>query len=221
MDFIKPVQIIGTQRSGSNLLRLMLNQIDTVFAPHPPHILSVFYPLVSWYGDLENDNNFKSLINDVCTLVELNPVSWEVKLNPKKIFEASQQRSLIEIFKNVYQLGARETNSNLWVCKSMQNVRYINDFSKNNLRPQIIYLYRDGRDVALSFQKAIVGPKHIYCIADKWQEEQLLSLDVIEKTSQYNSLSVSYESLILDPQVQMKRICDFIGVEYSTQIVKF
>ena len=31
--------MIGTQRSGSNLLRLMVNQAPDIAAPHPPHIL--------------------------------------------------------------------------------------------------------------------------------------------------------------------------------------
>ena len=42
---MKFFQFIGTQRSGSNLLRLMLNQLEGIYAPHPPHILKTFYPL--------------------------------------------------------------------------------------------------------------------------------------------------------------------------------
>lgn len=34
-----PIFMIGTQRSGSNLLRLMLYQLPCIAAPHSPHIL--------------------------------------------------------------------------------------------------------------------------------------------------------------------------------------
>lgn len=71
------LQMIGTQRSGSNLLRLMLNQLPEMFAPHPPHILLTLYPLLPIYGDLMQDANFRKLIDDMCTLVELNPVPWD------------------------------------------------------------------------------------------------------------------------------------------------
>ena len=37
--------MIGTQRSGSNLFRLMLNQLPEIAAPHPPHILIRLMPL--------------------------------------------------------------------------------------------------------------------------------------------------------------------------------
>ena len=69
-----PILMIGTQRSGSILLRLMLNQLPEVAAPHPPHILQRLMPMVAGYGDLGGDANFERLVDDVCRLVELNPV---------------------------------------------------------------------------------------------------------------------------------------------------
>ncbi len=65
--------MIGTQRSGSNLLRLMLNELPRIAAPHPPHILQRMIPLAPNYGDLEIRENFAQLVDDVCRLVELNP----------------------------------------------------------------------------------------------------------------------------------------------------
>ena len=54
-----PVFMIGTQRSGSNLLRLMLNQLSDIASPHPPHILERMFPLMDHYGDLDKDENYK------------------------------------------------------------------------------------------------------------------------------------------------------------------
>ncbi len=34
-------------------------------------------PLLPGYGDLEQEENFRLLVDDVCRLVELNPVPWE------------------------------------------------------------------------------------------------------------------------------------------------
>ena len=75
---MQAVFMVGEQRSGSNLLRLILNESDEVAAPHPPHILQRMMPLVKAYGDLNNEANFAKLIDNVCTLVELNPVPWEM-----------------------------------------------------------------------------------------------------------------------------------------------
>ena len=72
-----PYMMIGTQRSGSNLLRLMINQLSHIIAPHPPHILERLTPLLPLYGSLDDDISFNQLIEDVCQLVEKNPVAWE------------------------------------------------------------------------------------------------------------------------------------------------
>ena len=45
--------MVGEQRSGSNLLRVMLGQADEIAAPHPPHILERMMPLIPHYGDLQ------------------------------------------------------------------------------------------------------------------------------------------------------------------------
>src|ERR1700679_2033758 len=96
---VKAIQMIGTQRSGSNLLRVMLNQLPEIYAPHPPHILMVFYPLLANYGDLNKDQNFKTLVDDVCTYIEINPVPWvNIDLQREKILALCQRRTLLEIF---------------------------------------------------------------------------------------------------------------------------
>jgi hypothetical protein len=40
-----PFFIVGTERSGSNLLRVILDTHPALSVPHPPHILRYFAPL--------------------------------------------------------------------------------------------------------------------------------------------------------------------------------
>src|SRR5690242_20064874 len=97
------VQMIGTQRSGSNLLRLMLNQLQEVSAPHPPHILERFIPLLSAYGDLSDKENLNLLVHDVCSLVAYNPVQWKyINLKEDEIIRRCSTHSLAGIVKVIY-----------------------------------------------------------------------------------------------------------------------
>ena len=82
-------------------------------------------------------------------------------------------------------------------------------------------MFRDGRDVALSFKKAIVGPKHIFCIAKKWKEEQELSLKVIDEKDDTEAMFLSYESLVHEPEMQLHRVCSFLNISYSKQVMNF
>src|SRR5690349_10354704 len=70
------VQLVGTQRSGSNLLRLMLGQLQEVFAPPSAHELRDFQSLASKYGDLSKPGNAARLAGDVGTLIDLNALPW-------------------------------------------------------------------------------------------------------------------------------------------------
>lgn len=218
----KAIQIIGTQRSGSNLLRLMLNQISEIDAPHPPHVLERFYPLLPKYGDLADETNFKLLIDDVCRLIEYNPVPWEgVVLDREAIRLQCSSNSLVEIFIAVYNLKAQHSKAAYWCCKSMSNMNCVDGFESVGFKPIYIHLYRDGRDVALSFKKAIVGPKHTYHIAKQWNDEQLSCLHLKDKTPKDRYFSICYEELLLDPEAILIKLCEFLKVPYSSSMMSF
>lgn len=217
-----PIQIIGTQRSGSNLLRLMLNELPEVVAPHPPHILKTFMPLMSEYPDLTVDENFRQLIEDVCQLIETNPVVWDhVIFDRSQIFSLCTKQTLVEVFKVVYELMAEANNASYWCCKSMSNVHYMEQIEEEGLQPYYIHLVRDGRDVASSFKKVAVGDKHIYSLSSNWNKLQKISERCLQKVGKKRGLTVRYEDLIHSPEETMKRVCNFLGVVFTTKMFNF
>ena len=209
----KVIQFIGTQRSGSNLLRLMLNQHQGISAPHPPHILRTFMPLLSQYGDLEVRKNRFSLVDDVCHWVECNPVGWSsVNFDRNEITDKTT--SLLDLFEVIYQQKCVADQAEIWCCKSTFNIQYTGALEKV-LQPFYIYLYRDGRDVATSFKKAYVGPKHIYQIAQKWHQEQIETASFLSSLPSHRYIRISYEVLIHDPEKTLHMICEKIGIEFD------
>ena len=214
--------MIGTQRSGSNLLRVMLDGLDGITAPHPPHILQRFLPLLDRYGDLGAEANFRSLAVDVCELVRINPVPWTgVTLDADEVVRGCKGRTLFDIYRTVYETAARQHGASIWVNKSMKNAFYADGIEATGLRPKYIYLYRDGRDVALSFQKAIVGEKHVYAIAKAWKKDQEEAFRLIERIPAARFFSLSYENLTDDPEQAMRKICAFLGVAYSDKAMDY
>ncbi len=222
MNPIQAIQMIGTQRSGSNLLRLLLNQYPQIVAPHPPHILQRFYPLLPAYGDLSVGENMAALTNDICLLIECNPVPWKgIILDRKKIISNCRANNLIQIFRSVYDEMARCNQASAWICKSMANVSFAGQMEEQGLAPHYIYLYRDGRDVACSFKKAIVGEKHVYHIANQWRQDQLESLQLKERIDPKRFFQISYESLISASEVEMNRLSNFLNLSYDPAIFNY
>ncbi|MCQ6956395.1 sulfotransferase family protein [Mucilaginibacter aquariorum] len=219
---VSGIQIIGTQRSGSNLLRVILDQSPELASPHPPHVLVTFYPLLNLYGALENNENYYRLVTDVVSYVAANPVPWEgVTLTPQDLFNRSAVNSLFELNRLIYEKAAESKGAKYWCCKSMNNVYYAGELEAQTDKLKYIYLYRDGRDVAASFKKAIVGDKHIYHIATQWKKDQEASLALARSIPSGRFFSLSYERLIGNPEETVRSLCDFLQIAYNSNMLNY
>ena len=98
---------------------------------------------------------------------------------------------------------------------------YAEGIESTGIRPYYIYLYRDGRDVALSFKKAIVGEKHIYALAENWKKDQEAALRLKDRTAADHFFMLNYESLIADPEKVMRRLCGFLHLPYSDKVMDY
>ncbi len=215
------IQIIGTQRSGSNLLRVILDQSKEIASPHPPHILTTFVPLLHLYAYQEKEG-YQQLVNDVVDFVEANPVPWDgIVLNKTELFNQSTTYSLFELNKLICRQAAISKKSKYWCCKSMGNFLYANELEEAEPDLKYIYLYRDGRDVALSFKKAIVGEKHIYFLAKQWKHDQDACIELRSRTEVKRFFSLDYETLIAEPERVIKELCAFLSIEYSADMMSF
>ncbi|MEM9271485.1 MAG: sulfotransferase, partial [Cyanobacteria bacterium P01_F01_bin.143] len=211
--------IIGTQNSGSNFLRFMLNKIEEVATPNPPHILQRMMPLIPTYGDLQQLDSFKTLVDDVCRLVELNNIPWQsVKLERDEVISRCQENSLVAVFAAVYDIIAETWGVQKWCCQSLDNIFYAPEITKYLDNAKFIYLCRDGRDVALSRQKAVSGRKHIYNFAQEWVQEQHLALKLQENLREDRFYSISYEEITSNPQQILQDLCDFMEVESEATV---
>ena len=221
MNEIKGIQFVGTQRSGSNLLRLMLNQLNEIDAPHPPHILKTFFPLLPAYGELSKSTGLIDLVRDILDLIKTNPVPWD-QFEPQanEVIERCRQVSLIEVFRVLYEMKAQASGAALWCCKSMANTHYVQQLEKSGVRPFYLHIYRDGRDVAASFKKTMIGHKHIYFLARQWQREQQLA-NSLKARLKSRFIPVRYEDLISDPQGACKTICWKLGLKYQPEMLVY
>lgn len=215
--------MVGEQRSGSNLLRLMLDQSEELAAPHPPHILQRFMPLLPGYGDLEDVRAFEQLVDDVCELVERNPVPWEgmAPIDRADIASRCRERSLIAIFGALMDTYADRKGKGMWICKSMTYIRHARELDAYFGTPKYVYLHRDGRDVSLSFMKAVVGEKHPYHIARAWASLQAACIEERSRVGEERFHTVTYEGLTNRTEETLTGLCSFLGIEFRTSMLEF
>ena len=118
-------------------------------------------------------------------------------------------------------LYAEAHDATAWMCKSMQNIRWADEINRYFENPKYVYLYRDPRDVTLSFTKAVIGEKHPYFIASQWNELQKLCITQLNEHGKETIFPISYEQLTGAPEAIVRELCEFLGIEFSQKMLDF
>jgi len=218
---MEPIFIIGTERSGTNLLRLILNSHPSIAIPHPPHIMKNFSGLEPLYGDLNKDPRFKTLIRDVVTMVELHPYPWEIKLDRERIFRQAAERNLINVFFAIYDQYLQSARKKRWGCKSTFMIYHMDSILRYYPRAKFLYMVRDGRDVAASAKKSIFNRYCVYYTARLWKKEQRIGISWMSKLPDDRIHLVKYESLLNDPKGTVESLCGFLDEPFEACMLDF
>jgi serine/threonine protein kinase len=145
--------MIGSQRSGSNWLRTMLDQREDLAGPHPPHMMRDFKPIVDKFGDMNDASNLCILVDHMCTFVERNQVPWTDKHGllikfPRGLIYTAASAScerlrknravvvnddpvalesgayLLAVFDSIMNYFTKATGKKIWMCKSMSMSKF-------------------------------------------------------------------------------------------------
>jgi hypothetical protein len=216
-----PVFIIGTERSGSNLLRLILNRNPAIYIPHPPHLMKDLGPVEHLYGDLSVDVNFRRLVNAAARLVELHFSPWEIKPDREEAFAAAAARRLYCVKARFYDQYRRFRGAARWGCKSTFMVHYADQARRYSPGSRFVHLVRDGRDVAVSAKKSVFNHFHPYYVARLWSAQQRLAAQLASRLGHEEFLTVRYEDLLADPERETRRLCGFLGEDYSPDMLNY
>jgi hypothetical protein len=218
---MNPIFIIGTERSGTNLLRLILNAHNAIAVPHPPHIMKLFAPLESMYGDLHVDRNFRRLIEDVCRMVELHPYPWEIKPDREQLFREVRDRNLLCVYFGIYDQYLAYAGKQRWCCKSTFMIEHVGAILRYYPEARFIFMVRDGRDVAVSAKSSIFNHFHVYYSALRWQREQRMGLDWLARLPGEQIMLLKYEELITHPENKARELCAFLGEQFDEHMLHY
>lgn len=220
MSFTGPLFVVGMPRSGTKLLRELLNRHPLVGIPG---VETEFLPwLVSHFnsfGDLRDPARFDVFFSKItrATYFEFRRAEGAVfdarrwqgscrEFTPAGIFEA-----LLRM-----EVEAPYGSDRIWGDKSPS---YIDDLALiKRLYPgaKIVHIIRDARDYCLSINKA--WGKNILRAAQRWAEG-------VEGARQAGSalgndyIEVRYEDLLSHTEDQLRRVCVLIGIEFDSRML--
>lgn len=118
------------------------------------------------------------------------------------------QKELCEIFRNQY--GKKE----IFLIKDPRIATlwpvYISVFDHFNIQPMIVKLIRNRDDSCKSMMRMTrMGLPKVQSVYDGYYEL------INELADEYPSHTLSFESLLLDPTGETKKVCEFAGIDFS------
>jgi hypothetical protein len=205
--------IVGAIRSGTTLLRLMLDAHSQIaMPPETSFPESIFQKALELSGD------------SVAELIAAHSKWEDLGIDRDEYIAACRNRSGMEAMRLVWELYGRRQSKPIVGDKSPGYVKFLPVIQRVLPGIRVIHIIRDGRDCFASqmhsrfslFSKAIRSPG---MQASEW-------CGAVGAGRRFGSLldaylEVRYEQLILDPSLALGEICSFIGVSYEPGMVSY
>lgn len=213
--FNGPVFLSGMPRSGTKLLRDLLNNHSRVAIPENE---SLFLPKAIrrfGSGPAFNPSELTSFWTYFSSTKFFgNQVERGLEMDRSKIYEEepSDWEALIgRLF--LYCSPKPITADIIWGDKTPGYVLHIDLLMKAFPNARFVHIVRDPRDYACSVRNA--WGRSIYRAAERWGIT-MRSVRQCKAITERNYLEVKYEELIQSPEVVLERICKFLEIGYES-----
>ncbi|MEQ8928084.1 MAG: sulfotransferase [Fulvivirga sp.] len=212
----KPFLIIGSGRSGTTLLRSMLNQSSSVEIPPESFVLPLLVKRHTVWKNLDWKDYIKLIIGEF----HCHPQFKYWNFNTTHAFEElmtlpPKERSLFKVIDVLYTQYAKTHGkpTALWGDKTPLNTYHLPQLDSILNEPRYINMIRDGRDVVASYRKAKLS-ESIEDACTRWKDA-VLCASVFEEKNEQSVLNVRYESLVRDPKAELLKVCDFLHINFD------
>jgi hypothetical protein len=203
--------VVGVGRSGTTLLRLMLDAHPQLAIPAETH----FVPEL-----IEREGECDSMLEIADAIIAsrawadfgLDPVDLQVA--------AAEAPNAADVIRAFYRLCAEREGKPRWGDKTPGYVKRMRTIGDALGEARFIHLIRDGRDVALSRVKRGMGTdKPIGDVAHLWKR-RIENGRKQAKRLRGRYLELRYEDLVTDPEPALRKVCDLIELGFDPAMLE-
>ena len=219
-----PIFIVGCERSGNTLLRLILNQSPVLYIPSESGFLDQLRKQQELYGDFTELHQRWFFIRDLQT----NKATSKTHSFP--IFKLTLEEAEVAIAETaptnysgaafaLFQAATRKQGKQYWGDKTPRYIFDIPWLAEAFPQAKFIHIIRDGRDVASSLIKA-GWVNNFVKAAYYWQkkvEAGISARKILEKRRYYE---LNYEQLVMYPEETVKDLCNWLRLEYVPSMLQ-
>lgn len=210
--------IVGAIRSGTTLLRAMLDAHPDLCIPPESHFPLILLGRRNRYESstgLNIDLVVQDLFQDP-SISRFAVGNWSLDpVTTRTALRSARPSDVPAAIRALFEIKAQEAEKPRYGDKSPTFVSWMPMLAQAFPEARFIHLIRDGRDVACSIldRRAPGWPRGTYASAYAWSRAVQKGREAAAELGTDVVLEVGYESLIADPPIVLQRICDFIELD--------
>jgi hypothetical protein len=216
----RPLILLGVSRSGTTLLRVILDRSPGIAIPDE----SFFVPLLARRHGKTVDTG--RLLDDVARIPAIRHWGLSVaSLGPR----IRSGMPIGEAIAAIYEAFADAAGKPRWGDKTPMYMRHLALLDELFPDAQYVHLIRDGRDAALSFLQMPEGtftrtwahprtPRQFACL---WRKEVADARALGRRVGATRYHEVRYEALVADPEGTVRGICTFAGIPFEPAMLDY
>lgn len=206
--------IVGVPRSGTTLLRLMLDAHPALSIPPKTNFLKLFL----------GQENQKIELSEFVRKIAITPKWASFGFEPEELNQTmhsllnESNNGLTELLRALYLSYAQKHGKIRWGEKTGTYLKSMMEISQLLPEAHFIHIVRDGRAVVSSLKKAYFAKnKAIQTLASHWVNSISNARIKAQQLPYY--LEVRYEDLVSAPGKELQNICSFIDLAYSNSML--
>jgi hypothetical protein len=210
--------IVGAPRSGTTLLRLMLDAHPTLAIPPETGFLALGAQFI---GDGER---LRRHFFETITSFPPDAPAWNDFGIPKEQYWLKLKDivpfSVAEGYRAFYRTYAARFGKDRWGDKTPTYCHHLKSIEDVLPEAHFIHVIRDGRDVALSLREMWFSPgPDIETQATHWSACVSAARQQGARCRKY--LEIRFEQLVQDTTAALTTVCEFVGLPYSAEMLSY
>jgi hypothetical protein len=207
--------VVGATRSGTTLLRLMLDAHPAIAIPSETHFIPELINAREKHG---------ASPEQMLDLLTSHRRWGDFRIEPSELADRWAELDPLtgpDAVRAFYALYAdkQDNHGAHWGDKTPGYIKSMREIQMYLPEARFIHLIRDGRDVALSVLKQDWGPQTIEAAAEKWRSRVLRGRAHQPYLGFY--IEVKFEDLVLHTERELRRICEFIELEFDEAMLNY
>lgn len=221
--------IVGVARSGTTLLRMMLDSHGEVAIPPETHFIPAAArrwrrtaaPLAALSRALTR--HWPAEPAEATLEAMTKDAHWPDFQLDSAVLAArladARPRTLADALDVFYAEYARRFDKPRWGDKTPPYLDRMTEVGNAYPAAHFIHIIRDGRDVALSVKDQPWGPNSLGDAARRWVERIEHARRQAKRLPHY--LEVVYEDLVRDAEPQLRRVCSYLRLDWDPAMLRY